>query len=243
MKIAGLTDTGLKRSHNEDAIAFDPAQGWLVVADGVGGHAGGETAATLAVAVFKEAYTYRGGWEGRDLAEEEEFLELLVGKANRAIHKQASIPKYAAMGTTIVALGACRKGVALVHVGDSRAYLFRRGKLKRLTRDHSYADSKRRFGFFSRNEEEHRRDPLRNVVLRALGPEATVKCDVNRHGWKRGDVFLLCTDGLSDYVSSKDMSWTLSDKGDDLEGAAKTLIDLANRNGGHDNITVGLAAF
>ena len=243
MKISGLSDRGLVRSHNEDAMAFDETIGYLVVADGVGGHAAGETAAMMAVEVFKEAYRFRAAYERRPPSEEKEFLELLSAKANMAIHKMSKTPSLAEMGTTIVALSACKGFVAVMHVGDSRAYLFRNKRLKRITADHSFADARRVFGLFRRSDEEIRRDPLRNVVLRALGPEPEVKCDVALHRVKPGDVFLLCSDGLSDYVSEKTISWTMSEKGADLAAAAEALVGLANANGGHDNVTVGLAAF
>ncbi|MHC4600777.1 MAG: PP2C family protein-serine/threonine phosphatase, partial [Planctomycetota bacterium] len=205
MRTAGRTDTGIVRTHNEDAIAFIEQAGVLVLADGVGGHAGGETAAAMAVEVFRKAFRYRTNFERRDPREEKEFLEQLVAKANQAVHRIASKPGLTDLGTTLVAISAARGAVAVAHVGDSRAYLYRRGKLKRITRDHSVADSKRVFGFFKRSEEDHRRDPLRNVVLRALGPEPKVKSDVAVFSRKAGDLFLLCTDGLSDYVSEKDM--------------------------------------
>jgi protein phosphatase len=243
MKLAGRTDTGLVRTHNEDALTFDNQAGVLVVADGVGGHAKGETAAAMAVDVFREGFRYRTGFETRDPKEEREFISHLVEKANRMIHRVTSRPGFRDMGTTLVVLSAARHAVVIGHVGDSRAYRFRRGKLKRLTRDHSVADSKRLFGLFARPEEEHRRDPLRNVVLRALGPEPEVTSEVAAHTRKKGDLYLLCTDGLSDYVSEKDMAWTLQEKAGDLDAAAAALIDLANRNGGHDNVTVGLVQF
>ncbi|MHC5039980.1 MAG: PP2C family protein-serine/threonine phosphatase [Planctomycetota bacterium] len=243
MKAAGRTDTGLVRAHNEDAIAFDDKAGVLVVADGVGGHAGGETAAVMAVSVFREAFRFRSAYDKRDSREEKEFLEHLVDKANFAIHRITSRPGLKEMGTTLVALSAARNSVVVAHVGDSRAYLYRRGKLKRLTRDHSVVESKKIFGLFPRSEEAQRRDPLRNVVLRALGPDPRVHSEVTVHGRKRGDLFLLCTDGLTDYVSEKDIQWAIEERGDDLDAAALAMIDLANRNGGHDNITVGLMQF
>jgi protein phosphatase len=243
VKTAGRTDTGLVRTHNEDAIATNDKAGILVVADGVGGHAGGETAAAMAVSVFREGYRHRGDFEQRAPAEEKDYLKRIIQKANAAIHRIASRPGLKEMGTTLVAVSAAKNSVVVAHVGDSRAYRFRRGKLKRLTRDHSVAESKKWFGLFSRSEEEHRRDPLRNVVLRALGPDPEVTSELSVHVRKPGDLFLLCTDGLSDYVSEKDVVWTLQEKGEDLAGAASALIDLANRNGGHDNITVGLMQF
>jgi serine/threonine protein phosphatase PrpC len=243
VKTAGRTDTGLVRTNNEDAIVFNEKTGVLVVCDGVGGHAGGETAAAMAVSVFREGYRHRAGFEQRDPREEAEFLRQLIDRANGAIHRIASKPGLTEMGTTLVALSAARNSVVVAHVGDSRAYRFRRGKLKRLTRDHSVSESKKWLGIFPRSEEDHRRDPLRNVVLRALGPEPDVTSEVAIHNRKPGDIFLLCTDGLSDYVSTKDVVWTLQEKGEDLKAAANALIDIANRNGGHDNITVGLMQF
>jgi len=243
VKIAGRTDTGIVRTRNEDAFATHEEAGLLVVADGVGGQAGGETAASMAVSVFREGFRNRPAWDRRDPDEETAFLEYLLEKANRAIYKVASKPSAPDMATTLVALSAARRSVAVLHVGDSRAYRFRRGRLKRVTSDHSVAESKRLFGLFSRSEEERRRDPLRHVVLRALGQHPEVKCDVRKVRRRAGDLFLLCTDGLSDYVSEKDIAWTLGDKGEDLQAACDALVDLANKSGGHDNITAGLIRF
>lgn len=243
MRTAGRTDTGLVRTHNEDAFAADEEAGILVVADGVGGHVAGDTAAVMAVAVFQEGYKFRRNPDQRDPAEEAEYLTLLIARANRAIHKVSNRPGLADMGTTLVAVSAARGSVVVAHVGDSRAYRFRRGRLKRLTRDHSFADRGRLFGLLKRPEEAHRRDPLRNVVLRALGPDPEVKSETSIVGRKAGDLFLLCTDGLSDYVSEHDIVWALKEKGADLDAAADALVDLANRNGGHDNVTVGLVRF
>jgi protein phosphatase len=241
MNIAGLTDPGRVRDGNEDAIAFDEKTGFLVVADGVGGHAGGETASAMAVEAFRLGFRYRTSFEKRDGAEEKEFLRHLIEKANRAIHARSREPRYAEMGSTVVALSAARGAVAVAHVGDSRAYRVRKGKILRLTRDHSMADAKRGFGLFRRSEEEVRRDPLRHVVLRALGHEPDVSCDTAVHAARAGDVFLLCTDGLHDMIGEKDMAWIVSEKGADLPAAAAALVALANRNGGPDNVTVGLA--
>jgi serine/threonine protein phosphatase PrpC len=243
VKIAGRTDTGIVRTRNEDAFACNEQAGLLVVADGVGGQSGGQTAASLAVSVFREGFKNRPAWDHRDPDEEAEFLEFLLDKANRAIYKIASKPSAPDMATTLVALSAARRSVAVLHVGDSRAYLYRRARLKRITSDHSIAESKKVFGIFSRSEEARRRDPMRHMVLRALGQNPEVRCDVRKVRRKPGDVFLLCTDGLSDYVSEKDIAWTLGDKGEDLQAACDALVSLANRSGGHDNITAGLIRF
>ncbi|MCU0722291.1 MAG: protein phosphatase 2C domain-containing protein, partial [Planctomycetes bacterium] len=204
MKIAGRTDPGRVRARNEDALAFDEKTGFLAVADGVGGHAGGATASAMAVEAFRAGFRYRTAVDKRDPEEEKEFLRHLIEKANRAIHARSREPRYAEMGSTLVALSAARAAVAVAHVGDSRAYRFRKGKISRLTRDHSMADARRGFGLFRRSEEEVRRDPMRHVVLRALGHEADVACDAAVHPVRPGDVFLLCTDGLHDALTEKD---------------------------------------
>jgi protein phosphatase len=240
MKIAGLTDPGRVRDANEDAIAFDEKTGYLVVADGVGGHAGGETASAMAVEAFRLGFRYRTSFEKRDGPEEKEFLRHIIEKANRAIHVRSREPRFAEMGSTVVALSVAKGAVAVAHVGDSRAYRFRKGKVSRLTRDHSMADAKRGFGLFRRSEEEVRRDPLRHVVLRALGHEPEVACDAAVHAARAGDVYILCTDGLHDMVTEKDMAWIIAENAEDLPAAAAALVALANRNGGPDNVTVGL---
>jgi PPM family protein phosphatase len=223
------TDTGRQRNANEDSSY---TRGTLfVVADGMGGAQAGEVASGAAVAAF----------EGElPPGPPERVLEQTIKLANRTIHEQAKAdPELAGMGTTTTAaiVDPSADEVAIGHVGDSRAYRFRAGKLERLTRDHSLVEEMRRKGQLTEAQaEEH---PQRSIITRALGPEPEVEVDLQTVPAQPGDVFLICSDGLTTMLDDEHVARLLG-RASSLEAAAKTLIDEANRAGGRDNITVVL---
>jgi serine/threonine protein phosphatase PrpC len=223
------TDTGRQRNANEDSSYTRDAL--FVVADGMGGAQAGEVASRAAVAAFEGAMPP---------GPPERVLEQTIKLANRTIHEQAQTdPELAGMGTTttaaIVDPGADE--VAIGHVGDSRAYRFRAGKLERLTRDHSLVEEMRRKGQLTEAQaEEH---PQRSIITRALGPEPEVEVDLQTVPAQPGDVFLICSDGLTTMLDDAHLG-RLLERASSLEVAARTLIDEANRAGGRDNITVVL---
>jgi len=220
------TDTGRQRSANEDS--FFVRAPIFVVADGMGGAQAGEVASRAAADAFD-----------RDLPDgpPEQFLRETIESANREIHRLAhDDPSLAGMGTTITAavVDAANEEVVVGHVGDSRAYRLRGGKVERLTRDHSLVEEMRRKGQITEAQAEDH--PQRSIITRALGPEADVDVDVQTVPAAPGDVFLLCSDGLTTMVDEERIGRALADASSMREAVA-TLVDDANRAGGRDNIT------
>jgi PPM family protein phosphatase len=222
------TDTGRQRRANEDSLLSRSPL--FVVADGMGGAQAGEVASQLAVESFK------GGLH--ESPEPEVALERLAQEANTRIHERShSHTEQAGMGTTLTALYVGPRDVAIAHVGDSRAYCWRDGELIRLTEDHSLVDELLRQGRLTPKEaEEH---PQRSVITRALGPELEVEVDTRSFRARPGDVYLLCSDGLTTMVSEDVVAAVLREQ-TDLRGAGEALIAQANEAGGRDNITVVL---
>ena len=224
---ARASDTGRKRRHNEDSFVVQPPL--FAVADGMGGAQAGEVASKLAAAALEE--TDPGSLSGPDK------LVSLIREANRRVYERASSdPSTSGMGTTMtVALveGGC---VTIGHVGDSRAYLVRDGNLEQLTEDHSLVNELLKSGKLSREEAEVH--PQRSVITRAVGTDPDVDVDAFVVDANEGDIFLLCSDGLTDMVADDDIRDTVERFSDDLDRATKSLVSAANRGGGEDNITV-----
>ena len=219
------TDTGRQRHANEDSyFARSPV---FAVADGMGGAQAGEVASRIAAGAFEQ------GME--DEAPAESQLEGIAQDANREIHELAQRDSSrAGMGTTLTAALLRDGELALSHVGDSRAYVLRDGELKRLTKDHSLVEELRRQGRLTDEEaEEH---PQRSIITRALGPEPSVNVDTMTFPAKSGDVFLLCSDGLTTMVSDEEIAEILGEA-KTLRAGVNKLIDAANAKGGRDNIT------
>jgi serine/threonine protein phosphatase PrpC len=221
------SDLGRHRRGNEDS--YYVRSPLFVVADGMGGAQAGEVASEMAVAPFE-----RGLPDGAPA----EALVELIEEANRAIHERSrSDADYAGMGTTVTAAYAGEDEVTIGHVGDSRAYVLRDGELIRLTRDHSLVDELIRQGRLTAEEAEAH--PQRSVITRALGPEPRVEVDVDVFPARAGDVFLLCSDGLTGMVAEPRVQ-ELLEESPSLERAGRALIAAANDAGGRDNITVVL---
>lgn len=226
MEQAARTDTGRQRTANEDAFfARAPV---FVVADGMGGAQAGEVAARIAAEAFDS--------ELSDDAQPEQELSRIAAAANRRIFELSrSDSSHSGMGTTLTGAMVADDEVSIVHVGDSRAYLFRDGELRQLTRDHSLVEELRRRGQLTADEaEEH---PQRSIITRALGPEEDVNLDVHTHQARGGDVFLLCSDGLTSMVREDRLHEILSRAGS-LDEVVDQLVREANQMGGRDNITV-----
>jgi PPM family protein phosphatase len=224
---AHKTDTGRQRQANEDSyFARAPM---FAVADGMGGAQAGEVASRIAARAFERKRNVN--------AEEpaEGQLEEIAQQANREIHKLAQEDSSrAGMGTTLTAALLRDDEVAFGHVGDSRAYLLRDGKLKRLTKDHSLVEELRRQGRLT--EEQAEEHPQRSIITRALGPEPSVNVDTMTFPARDGDVYLLCSDGLTTMVSDEQIQEILVSSRN-LRSAVNKLVDAANRGGGRDNIT------
>jgi serine/threonine protein phosphatase PrpC len=226
------SDTGRQRRTNEDSyLARAPI---FVVADGMGGAQAGEVASHMAVETFEQ------GLGAASSASAEELLAARVLEANARIHEMSQAEQqHAGMGTTLTAAHVGEHDVAIAHVGDSRAYRLRGGEFERLTEDHSLVEEMRRRGQLTAEEaDEH---PQRSVITRALGPEAAVQVDT--HSWRgeAGDIYLLCSDGLTSMVAESRVAEIVRSS-TSLPDAGRTLIAAANDAGGRDNITVVLFA-
>ena len=226
-KMAGLTDAGRVREHNEDAIAWDAEQGWAVLADGMGGHHAGEVASAIAVEVIGEQLQ-----QSRDAS----VLQAAVEQANLAIHQQTiGQPRLHTMGTTVVAVSLHGQSLHCAHVGDSRLYRLRDGVLQQLSRDHSLVQELLEEGMI--NAEQARSSEQKNVITRALGLEAGVEVEMSEDVTAGGDCYLLCSDGLSDRLRDEEIAALLVED-EALPTVAQNLIDAANERGGEDNISV-----
>ena len=235
MIVASRTDTGRVRSQNEDAVFADTSLGLLIVADGMGGHRGGEVASRLAVTTIAEYL--RGASLDGDAGD---LLPKAICLADETILRCASKdPELAGMGTTAVVALCSGAEVYVAHVGDSRAYLLHDGQLRRLTEDHSLVNEMLRNGEIT--PREARQHHLRHYLMRSLGNRNTPRPDVRVLDWQPGDLLLLCSDGLTGMVAEHAIRRTLLRLGDDLEHACDELVRTANAKGGKDNISVLLA--
>ncbi|HET9954778.1 MAG TPA: Stp1/IreP family PP2C-type Ser/Thr phosphatase [Polyangiaceae bacterium] len=247
IEVAGQTDVGRKRSHNEDNFAIMAEYGLYVVADGMGGHASGEIASKMAVDTLHEFFARTADdpertWPykmDRTRGYEENRLVTGIKLCNLRIYEQAQRnSKQRGMGTTLVALFAVEDGVYIAHVGDSRVYRVRERQIEQLTEDHSLLNDYKKMKRLT--EEEIANFPHKNVIVRALGMKDSVKVDTRFEAPRSGDVMLLCSDGLCGPVSDERLlQIILSSR--DLPTATQRLIETANENGGPDNITCVLA--
>lgn len=235
----GDTDIGRVRSVNQDDFAVrvggeSPLGGALVaVADGMGGHAAGEVASEMSLALLIESLA-------GESAPSEDALRRAFARANAGVFREASAkPEYRGMGTTLVAALFAGGDMIIGNVGDSRMYRWRGGELERVTKDHSWVGEMVAAGALT--EEQAARHPRRNVLTRALGVGASVEADVARLPIRRGDRIMLCSDGLHGMVDDKIIAEIMGGKSLDLKKAVSELIELANKAGGTDNITVALA--
>ena len=246
IEVAGETNVGMKRNHNEDNFSVLEESGLYIVADGMGGHASGEVASKMAVDALQEFFTSTADdpertWPYKmDRAKGYEENRLITGikLANLRIYESAQRDaRQRGMGTTIVTVFAVESGVYIAHVGDSRVYRLRDKKLEQLTEDHSllndYIKMKRL------TAEEIANFPHKNVIVRALGMKDTVKVDSRFEQPQENDIILLCSDGLSGPVSDEEML-EITTSNSDIKAAAAKLTERANANGGPDNITVVL---
>ena len=247
IEVAGQTDVGRKRSHNEDNFAILAEYGLYVVADGMGGHSSGEIASKMAVDTLEQFFADTSEdpertWPYKmDRAKGYEENRLITGikLCNLRIYEQAQRnAKQRGMGTTLAALFAVEDGIYIAHVGDSRVYRIRDGRIELLTEDHSLLNDYKRMK--SLTEEEIANFPHKNVIVRALGMKDTVKVDTRFESPRVGDVLLLCSDGLCGPVNDQRLLDTVTKYGD-LTAATQRLIETANESGGPDNITCVLA--
>lgn len=241
------TDPGVVRTHNEDAIWSNAGMGIVVLADGMGGYNAGEVASGMATTLVASQLTAAlsecspqtmDEGAGRELASR--YLLECIGEANASVYRAAeSQPQYRGMGTTIVAGLFYDNTLTLAHIGDSRAYRLRDGELMQITKDHSLLQEQIDSGLIT--PEDAKVASHKNLVTRALGVDEIVEIDIFDHPVQAGDIYLLCSDGLNDMVSDEDIALTLQSLGANLELAATQLVQMANDNGGRDNVSVILA--
>ena len=235
---AALTDTGRLRENNEDSVSVDPATGLVVLADGMGGYNAGEVASGMATTFIT---TELGQWlsqagEQALSRDVKRAMEICVENANTSIFTSAeSNAHYSGMGTTLVVGAFIGSRLILGHIGDSRCYRWRYNTLVPITRDHSLLQEQLDAGLIT--PEQAAVSPNRNLVTRALGVEASVELEVNEFRVEPGDVYLMCSDGLTDMVSDTTIATEFA-RSEDLETLALNLITIANAAGGRDNISV-----
>jgi serine/threonine protein phosphatase PrpC len=244
LEIASCTDPGMVRSHNEDSIATDAALGLVVLADGMGGYNAGEVASGMATSVIVT--------EMRQVLESTQpnqidprtnqtiaarLLREQVLRANSSIYQAAqNQPQYAGMGTTLVASLFYDNRVLVAHLGDSRLYLMRDGELRQVTRDHSLLQEQIDSGLLT--VEQAKNAQHKNLVTKALGIDPSVEPEIHEYPTQPGDIYLLCSDGLCDMVEDEEIGATLRALGANLKLAAQQLVQMANDNGGRDNVSV-----
>ncbi|MCX7627235.1 MAG: Stp1/IreP family PP2C-type Ser/Thr phosphatase [Methylophilaceae bacterium] len=247
LEVVRLTDVGKRRDHNEDAVASDVESGLLVLADGMGGYKAGEVASEIAVLTLvselREALLNMPAGEtdpDTGLLRESIALRDAVAKANAAIYNVSqSQPQCAGMGTTLVAAVFTDNRVCVGHIGDSRLYRMRGEAFHQLTEDHSLLNEQLKSGLIT--PEQAKQSHNKNLVTRALGIDPEVELELHEYDVMPGDIYLLCSDGLSDLVEDEEIQLTLTALSANLELAAHQLVQMANDNGGKDNISVILA--
>ena len=245
LDIASLSHPGMVRAHNEDTIFADAGAGIAVLADGMGGYSAGEVASGIAVNVVSNGMMPELK-SGRELSKVDIqsglthgalLLQQQIAAANKGIYEAAQArPECAGMGTTIVAAVFCGNRVSIGHIGDSRCYRLRGDKFEQLTHDHSLLQEQIDSGVLT--AEQARYSLNKNLVTRALGIEAIVPTDIAEYRMEANDIYLLCSDGLTDMVDPEVIHSVVDEKRSDLAIAAADLIELANQNGGRDNISV-----
>jgi PPM family protein phosphatase len=238
IELHAAVDPGRARSNNEDSVATDDGVALAVLADGMGGYNAGEVASNMATSFIRSEL---GRWlreasaQASD-AEVRRAMDICVDNANRAIFNAANTnPQYAGMGTTLVVAVFRDNRVLLGHVGDSRCYRLREGRLQQITRDHSLLQEQIDAGLIT--PEQAAFSANKNLVTRAVGVEDTVLLETHQHDVQTGDLFLLCSDGLSDMLDDDGIAEVLQ-RHESLEDGTRALIEAANEAGGKDNISV-----
>ena len=246
----GRSDVGKKRGHNEDHLLLAPELGLFIVCDGMGGHAAGEVASKVAVDAINEFVVLTSGDEeitwpfglDENISYDGNRLKTAIRFANRKVLEATrERSEYEGMATTVAAVLVDGKSANLGHVGDSRVYLVRDGRIDQLTSDHSWVNEQIQSGVIS--ADQARSHPLRNVVTRALGGKPDLQVDMQVHKIEPGDLLLLCSDGLTTMIADEDIARVIGEAGGDVEKAARALVAAANTRGGEDNITVLLLRF
>ncbi|MDD4882312.1 MAG: Stp1/IreP family PP2C-type Ser/Thr phosphatase [Gallionellaceae bacterium] len=242
VEMVALSDTGMVRALNEDSIFTSVETGLAILADGMGGYSAGEVASAMVIdTVSRELLVSLPRLRDRPLDEAtpdlHEDIEFTVGRANAAIHQKShNDPDCEGMGSTLVVAALLDGQITVGHVGDSRLYRFREGTLEQVTRDHSWLDEQLAMGAITVDQAMASR--YKNIVTRGMGIEEDVDVEIHDYPLQDGDIYLLCSDGLSDMIEDAGIEKILLESGSDLDLTARRLIDEANENGGRDNVSV-----
>ena len=244
LEIASHTDPGIVRSHNEDSIASDADKGIVVLADGMGGYNAGEVASCMATTVIcTELQQMLEEYSPFDIDPQsgqtvaQSMLREQIAKANTSIYQAAqSQPQYAGMGTTLVVAMFHDNKVTVAHIGDSRLYRLRGDEFSQVTKDHSLLQEQIDSGLIT--PEQAKTSHNKNLVTRALGIDPAVEPEINDYDSQVGDIYLLCSDGLCDMVSDEDIGMAVQTLGANIKLCCQQLVQMANDNGGRDNISV-----
>lgn len=244
LEFGARTDLGRVRENNEDSYLVAPDLNLFVLCDGMGGQASGEVASRTATKAIVEHCRKAEsdpslpleGSRDTAISERSNRLASAIRSANRLVHSMAQgNAAQEGMGATVVAIWVDGERMSLTHVGDSRAYRLREGRLEQLTQDHSFVAEQVRRGIMTAQEAE--RSKLQNVLLRALGPDSEIEVELSEHALSEGDSFLVCSDGLTRELSDTQIAGILGEA-EEAQEAADRLVELANQAGGGDNITV-----
>jgi serine/threonine protein phosphatase PrpC len=243
LEIASATDPGMVRSHNEDSIASDASNGLVVLADGMGGYNAGEVASGMATTVITTevaqllASTQPNAVDESGKTIAGRLIREQILKANTSIFQAAhSQPQYSGMGTTLIVCLFYDNKVLVAHIGDSRVYRLRDSEFTQVTRDHSLLQEQIDSGLITAEQAKHAQH--KNLVTRAVGIDPDVEPEIHEYDAQPGDIYLLCSDGLCDMVTDEDIGMTLSMLGANLKLATQQLVQMANDNGGRDNVSV-----
>lgn len=242
LEVVALTDPGRVRAHNEDAVDVVVDLGLVILADGMGGYNAGEIASKMTVDIIKNSISkkFNNSWTPefiRQSALLARWLEDAIQLANsEVITASENNAEYAGMGTTVVAGIYYQDNLVIAHVGDSRAYRFRNGVLEQLTHDHSVLQAQIDAGLISAESAQY--SPIKNLITRAVGAQYDIDVEIRDYQTHADDLYLFCSDGLSDMLLHEDIYAIISNYSSQLDQCAQVLVDSANANGGRDNISV-----
>ena len=240
VEMAAATHQGRVRTHNEDSIAAEPGAGLAVVADGMGGHNAGEVASRMAVEVIvRGLHAESEAGAPLQATRAESLIARVIDQANREIYERGEVSReYAGMGTTVVVGLWYDRSMSVGHVGDSRLYRLRGGRLEQLTRDHTVVQEQIELGWLTR---DNARDaPNRSILTRAVGTDRDLVADLATYETRRDDIYLLCSDGLTEMLTDAEIADVLGPLQGRIQDAADGLVREANERGGIDNISVVL---
>jgi len=243
LETVSRSDAGMVRSHNEDAVYLNAALGLAILADGMGGYNAGEVASgmvtTLLGSELEKAFSRREphAMDGDGQRRARHLLETEIARANHAVYQAAqSQPQYAGMGTTLVMALFYDNAMTVAHIGDSRLYRLRGEEFLQITRDHSLLQEQIDSGMLTPEQARHSQN--KNLVTRAVGVDPSVEPEIHDYPTLPGDIYLLCSDGLNDMVEDEEIGMTVQMLAANLELAATQLVQMANDNGGRDNVSV-----